>query len=226
MGGKMSRIRIAATLATVLMGQLILSGASASGQRSIDNLLEQRITLHIKQGTFLYALSTLNVDKRIPIGFEVALGHKAEYHLNVNLENATLEDVLNEIVGQETGYRWELRDGVINIIPITSRDDFVEKLLNTPIRRFDQPKKLGKFQIRDAIVELPEVAALLKANGITASHYGYYYHPSPYANEKVDLSVSGTDLRGVLNKVIRETEHNMWMVSRSGKNLKTLDIDF
>jgi len=221
----MRRRVICATLATAMMGLLIISETSASGQTPRGNLLEQRITLHIKQGTFLYALSTLCVDYSIPIGFEPALGNKAQYHLNVDLENATLEDVLNEIVGQETGYRWELRDGVINIAPVTSKDDFVEKLLNTEIRRFDQPKKLGKFQIRDAIVELPEVVALLKANGITASHYGYYYSPL-HTNEGIDLSISGTDVRGVLNKVIRETEHNMWMVSRSGKNLSVLDVSF
>lgn len=166
------------------------------------------------------------MDYSVPIGFELALGHKAQYHLNIDLENSPLEDVLNEIVGQETGYKWELRDGVINIIPITLRDHFVEKLLSTEIRRFDQPKKLGKFQIRDAIVGLPEVVALFKANGITASHYGYAYTPSLQANEGIDLSVSGTDLRGLLNKVIRETEHTMWMVSRSGKNLSSLDLSF
>jgi hypothetical protein len=202
-----------------------MNQTSAFSQKT-TNLLEQRITLHIKQGTFLYALSTLCVDYKIPIGFEPALGHKAQYHLNIDLENASLENVLNEIIAQETGYKWELRDGVINIIPITSRDDFVEKLLNTEIRQFDQPKKLGKFQIRDAIVELPEVVALLKANRITASHYGYLYNPTRKTDEKIDLSVSGTDVRGVLNKVIRETEHNMWMVSRSRENLSSLDISF
>jgi hypothetical protein len=202
-----------------------MNQTSAFSQKT-TNLLEQRITLHIKQGTFLYALSTLCVDYKIPIGFEPALGHKAQYHLNIDLENASLENVLNEIIAQETGYKWELRDGVINIIPITSRDDFVEKLLNTEIRQFDQPKKLGKFQIRDAIVELPEVVALLKANRITASHYGYLYNPSRKTDEKIDLSISGTDVRGVLNKVIRETEHNMWMVSRSRENLSSLDISF
>lgn len=222
----MKRRIICAMLATAVTGLLIISKTSASGQTTTANLLDQRITLHIKQGTFLYALSTLCVDKRIPIGFEVPLGHKAQYHLNIDLENATLEDVLNEIVVQESGYRWELRDGVINIIPITSRDDFIERLLNTPIRRFDQPKKLGKFQIRDAIVELPEVVSLLNANGITASHYGYFYSPSVNTNDKFDLSISGTDLRGVLNKVIRETEHNMWIISRSGKNLSSLDLSF
>lgn len=223
----MRRPIVCAMLATAIMSLLTIREISGSGQTTPDNLLEKRITLHINQGTFLYALSTLNVDHKIPIGFEVALGHKAQYHLNIDLDNATLEDVLNEIVRQEMGYRWELRDGVINFIPIRSRDDFLEKLLNTPIRRFDQPKKLGKFQIRDAIVELPEVVALLKANGVTASHYGYPYHYSSiYRNEKVDLSISGTDVRGILNKVIRETEHNMWMVSRSGKNLSSLDVSF
>ena len=218
---------VGAMLAVPVMVLIMLSETRTFGQVSAVNLLEQRVTLHIKQGTFLYALSTLCVDYRIPIGFEPAIGHKAQYHLNINLENATLEAVLNEIVGQETGYRWELRDGVVNIIPITSRDDFVERLLSTPISQFDQPKKLGKFQIRDAIAELPEVTALLKANGITASHYGYsYQYPSRYTNEKVDLSMSGTDVRGILNRVIKETEHNMWMVSRSGKNLNSLDISF
>ncbi|HJP91659.1 MAG TPA: hypothetical protein VJ875_06865 [Pyrinomonadaceae bacterium] len=221
----MKRPVIYTALALVLMSLSLLSETSAHRQAIPESLLEKRITLHIKQGTFLYALSTLCVDYRIPIGFEPALGHKAQYHLNIELENTTLENVLNELVGQETGYRWELRDGAINIIPITSRDDFVEKLLNTPISQFDQPKKLGKFQIRDAIVELPEVVALLKANGITASHYGYAYTPT-LRTERIDLSISGTDVRGVLNKVIRETEHNMWIVSRSGKNLSSLDLSF
>jgi hypothetical protein len=211
-------------LAIAIMSLFMTGSMTAPSQTARNNLLEQRITLHIKQGTFLYALSTLCVDHRIPIGLELARSHKPQYHLNIDLENATLEDVLNEIVGQETGYRWELRDGVINIIPITSRDDFVEKLLNTPISQFDQPKNLGKFQIRDAIVELPEVVSLLRANGITPSHYGYFY--VDYKNNNVDLSISGTDVREVLNKVIRETEHNMWMVSRSGKNLSSLDIGF
>jgi len=213
--------------ASVVMAFAIVSNSKAFAQTATVNLLQQRITLHIKQGTFLYALSTLNTDYRIPIGFEVAREHEPKYQLNIDLENATLEAVLDEIVGQETGYRWELRDGVINIIPITCRDDFVEKLLSITIHRFNQPKKLGKFQIRDAIVDLPEVESLLKANGITASHYGYAYsYPTPNTNEKVDLSMSDTDLRGVLNKVIRETEHNMWMISRSGKNLSSLDLSF
>lgn len=222
----MRRILISVMLATGLIGQLLLSVPPALGQTP-NNLLEERITLHFTKRTFLYALSTLSVDKRVPIGFEVALDHKDEYHLTIDVENATLHDVLNIIVQQEPGYMWQVRDGVINIMPIQGRDDFVERLLNTPVRRFTPPKKPGKFQIRDAIAELPEVVTFLKGTRITASHYAYSYrYPSLYTNEKIDLSISNTDVRGVLNKVIRDSEHKMWMVSRSGKNLSSLDISF
>lgn len=221
----MRRRIVCGMLVAVVAIVIAISETWVSAQVSSDNLLEQRVSIHIENSTFRHALSELNGVYGVPIGFELGLGQKAQYHLNIDLKNVTLEDALNEIVGQESAYRWELRDGVINIIPIRSRDTFVEKLLNTPIRRFDQPKKLGKFQIRDAIVELPEVRAFLKAHGVTASDYGYFYNYSSQI-EKVDLTVSGTDLRGVLNKVIKETEHNMWMISRGGKNLNSLYLSF
>lgn len=221
----MRRIITCVVLSTGLIGQLLLS-APVSGQTS-SNLLAQRITLHIDKGTFLYALSTLSVDKRVPIGFEVALNHKDEDNLTLDVQNATLQDVLDKIILQEPGYRWEMRDDVINIVPYKSRDDFVEKFLNTSIHEFTPPKVLGKFQIRDAIIELPEVVDVLKGNGITASHYAYSYrYPSIYTDETVDLSIKKTDVRGVLNKVVKDSEHKMWIVSRSGKNLSSLDVSF
>ena len=222
----MKRITICMMLTTGLIGQLLLSAPPASAQTS-SNLLAQRITLHISKRTFLYALTTLSVDARVPIGFEVAVNHKDEYNVNIDVENAPLQDVLDKIILQEPGYKWEMRDGVINIVPYQSRDDFVEKFLNTSVRQFNPPKVLGKFQIRDAIIELPEVVNLLKANEIIASRYAYSYrYPSIYTDETVDLSISKTDVRGVLNKVVKDSEHKMWMVSRSGQNLNSLDVSF
>ena len=34
------------------------------------------------------------------------------------------------------------------------------------------------------------------------------------------------DVRGVLNKVIKDSEHKVWMISRSGKDLRSLDLGF
>lgn len=221
----MRRILISMLLTIGPLGGLVLSGNPVFEQAAQSDLLKQRVELHLKRGTLLQALSILSVEQRVPIGFEPALGHKPEYHLNLEAENVTLQEVLDLIVQQEPSYRWEVKDGVINLIPTKSRDYFVERLLNTPIQRFDPPKVLGPSQIRDAIVDLPEVVDLLKINSITASHYGYYYrYPSVYTNAKVDLNTSQTDVRGVLNKVVRESEHKMWMVSRSGDNLSSLEI--
>lgn len=221
----MSRILISILRVVGLLGALILIGNPAFSQTAQYDLIKQKVKLHLNQGTLLQALSILSVEQRIPIGFEPALDHKAAYRLNLDAENVTLQEVLDIIVQQEPSYRWEVKDGVINLIPLKSRDDFVEKLLNTPIQRFDPPKVLGPSQIRDAIVDLPEVAGLLKVNGITASHYGYFYrHPSVYTNANVDLKTSQTDVRGVLNKVVRESEHKMWIISRSGANLSSLEI--
>lgn len=214
-------------LITVLIGISTLNGYRTLSKTTQDDLIMKRVHLQVNQGTLLQALSTLSVDEKIPIGFELALSHKNEYHLNVNADNITLQEVLDRIAEQEPAYRWEVRDGVINIIPTKSRDDFVEKLLNTPIHRFNLPKVPGKFQIRDKIVELPEVVDLLKANGVTASHYGYFYRsPNTHTDSNLSLSISNTDVRGILNKVIRESEHKMWIVSRSGDGLKSLDIGF
>lgn len=223
----MRRILISMLLTIGLLGALILSEYPAFGQTAQNDLIKQRVQLHLNRGTLLQALSILSVEQRIPIGFEPALGHKHQYRLNVDADNVALQEVLDQIVKQEPDYRWVVKDDVINLIPTKSRDDFVERLLNTPIQRFDPPKVLGPSQIRDAIVDLPEVVGLLKVNGITASHYGYYYrYPSIYTNAKIDLKTSQTDVRGILNKVIRESEHKMWIVSRSGDHLSSLEIGF
>lgn len=222
----MRRRLIFMLIAIGLTGTLMLSGL-AFGQTGQSDLTKQKVRLHLNRGTLLQALSTLSVEQRVPIGFEPALGHKHEYHLNVDAENISLPAVLDKIVEQEPDYKWEVKDGVINFIPTKSRDGFVEKLLNTRIQRFNPPKILAPSQIRDAIIDLPEVVELLKANNITASHYGYFYRqPSGYTHATVDLRTSNTDVRGVLNKVIRESEHKMWIVSRSGEDLGSLDIGF
>lgn len=185
----------------LLVGCLMLllgdSSAPHVGQTKRDELLDQPVELHLTNATLLYTLSVLSIDVRVPIGFEPSLTHKDRYNLNIDAKHLKLRDVLDMIVRQEPAYRWEARDGVINFVPTQSRDAFVERLLNTRIHRFAPAKGLGKFGIRDAILDLMEIQSLLKANGITAPHVAYVYRPGPPGSEE-DLSISETDVRGVL----------------------------
>jgi hypothetical protein len=173
----------------------------------------------------MLVLGMLSVEKDVPIGIEFSTNEKNEPKLEIDVKNAPLVEVLNLIVQQEPTYVWEFRDGVINFIPVNERDSFFEKLLNTPVRRFVSPKGNDKFAIRDALLNLPEVDELITANGLEADRLGSPHRQSIYAND-ADLSANSTDLRSLLNKIIRESEHNSWTLKWADKKKKTFELGF
>jgi hypothetical protein len=201
----------------------MMPGDKAHAQLGSPEMLDQTIEIHIRNGTFLQALSTLAVTNRIPIGLEPCLGYRDEYDLNIDVSAASLKDILNQIVQQRPDYRWEARDGVIDILPVKSKDELVNRLLDTRIQRFAPKRAFNQFDIRDAIIALPEVQSFLNANMIAASRDGYFYRSDPHPSQ-LDLSSSELELRQVLNKVVRDSQYKMWIVSRSGAKLEYLDI--
>jgi hypothetical protein len=201
----------------------MMSSDYARAQSGSPEILDRTIEMHIKNGTLLQALSTLAVFNGIPIGLESCLPYRDEYDLNLDVNAASLKDLLDKIVQQRPDYRWEARDGVINILPVKSKDELVNRLLSTRIQRFAPQKGLNQFGLRDAIIALPEVQSFLKDNMMTASRYGYFYHPDPHLSQ-IDSSSSEVELRQVLNKVVRDSNYKIWIVSRSGVKLEYLDI--
>lgn len=187
--------------------------------------LERPIDLRLNKATLMLVLGMLSVEKDIPIGIEFTENEKNEPKLDIDVSKAPLVDVLNLIVQQEPAYVWELRDGVINFTPVRDRDPFFEKLLNTSIRSFVSPKGNNKFAIREALYNLPEVRDLIVANGVAADRSTYPHKPSIYAND-ADLSDSRTTFRSLLNKIIRESEHNSWILQWVDKKHKTFELGF
>jgi len=184
--------------------------------------LDTRVGLHVQNGTIMFTLNLLG-EKGIPIGIEFSNTEKNEPKLNIDVEKAPLLKVLNLIVQQEPTYVWELRDGVINFTPVQNRDVFFEKLLNTPIRSFQSSKRNNKFSIREALVNLPEIKQLIIANGAEADVLGYPHRPSIYAND-ADLSDKNLSFRSLLNKIIRDSEHNGWVLQWLDRKKKLFEI--
>jgi hypothetical protein len=176
----------------------------------------------VQNGTILFTLNQLS-EKGIPIGIEFSATEKNERKLNIDVENTPLLEVLNLIVQQEPAYVWEFRDGVINFTPVQNRDVFFEKLLNTPIHNFKSPKGNNKFSIKEALTNLPEIKQLIEANGAEADTLGYPHRPSIYAND-VDLSDTNISFRSLLNKIIRESEHNGWVLQWLDRKKKLFEI--
>lgn len=185
--------------------------------------LDKPIDLRLHKATLMLVVGMLSVEKNIPIGIEFRANEKNEPKLDIDVKNAPLVEVLNLIVQQEPGYMWEFRDGVINITPVKDRDPFFEKLLSTPVRSFVSPRGNNKFAIREALINLPEIKELIAANGVEADRFTYPHKPSIYAND-ADLSDKNTDFRSLLNKIIRQSEHNSWLLQWVDNKQKTFEL--
>jgi hypothetical protein len=202
---------IALALALVVV---IFGASGGSGQKLSDSKpasLDQVIDIDLPDTTVAHALDILAVEHRVPIGFEEAIGNPS---MQIHLQSGALRSILDSLVAQEPKYKWELRDGVINVTPVVGRDEILAQLLNIKIARFIPPKGTDKFKLRDAVLASPEVKQFLEANKVPVLPYVYTYGRSIYFNDKVDLRISNTDVRGVLNHIARESEHKIWSIER------------
>src|ERR1700704_5107363 len=142
------------TLALVL--GLVVAGARGGGgspQQSADSKPaspDSVIDMNLSGATLLLALSKLAVEYRVPIGFEHAMDSRDDPNRQIHVQRGTLKSILDSLVAQEPRYKWELRDGVINVTPVVGRDEFLAQFLDTRVAHFVPPKATtDKFRIRD-----------------------------------------------------------------------------
>jgi hypothetical protein len=211
---------------------ITLTSADTSGtsQKIQDNkpaALDQMIEMDLSEATLFEVLNRLAIEHRVPVGLEEALDSQQRINRSIYIQSGTLKSVLGFLTTQEPRYSWELRNGVINVIPVVARDELLEQFLATKIARFVPPKgTTDKFEIRDAIMALPEVKHFLELNHLGIQPYSYAYGRSIYSNDNVDLRITNTDVRGVLNHVARESEHKSWSVSRVGPKRENILLSY
>ena len=220
----MNRILVfALVLVFVMTTAYWTGGAGHSAPDSTTASLGQMINIDLTDATLLFALSKLAVDHRVPIGFEQAIDSRDNLNRHIYLQSGTLKTVLDSLVAQEPRYRWELRDGAINVTPIVGRDEFLARFLDTKVPNFEPTiRTTDKFKLRDAVLALPEVRELLKANGVRVKPYDYPYRRSIYSDDEVSLTMTNADVRGVLNNIARRTEHKLWSLERVGEKRELL----
>lgn len=200
-------------LLTVYGLMLLLSAGQALAQAPADHLLKQRMTIKIDNVTFTTVLGTLSVEHRIPIGLELSSISYDGNRQSIEVNNEKLEQILDLVCQLWPAYRWEVTDGVINFVPAHGRDLLLEQLLTTKIRHFSPEKGINSFELRDAILDLPEVKKFLDANDVSVFRLGYPTRSSGKIGA-VELSASATDVKGLLNKIIRESARRFWVISR------------
>jgi len=217
-------VRLSAIVSFVVIVQMLVSVPCVAGQIPSEDITTQSLTLRVENQTLITCLATLAVEYRVPIGLEVAFNHDDKVRLNFDVKNESLRKILDLICRQAPAYRWEVRDGVINFVPTKSTDQFLSKLLDTHVSRFAPEKGLNKFGLRNVVADLPEVKSFLYVNDLTVSRLEYPTYTSVYSNGDLDLSISNTNVRGVLNKIIRDSEHKIWIMKRGADKTRTVQI--
>ena len=212
------------SLFLLLCGITMVPSPKAVAQQVGVPLPERRMTLHLNKATITLVATTLAVEHNIPVGLQLSGSGNNEANIDVEVKNVPLSDVLNAVVQQTQVYAWEYRDGVINFYPTRDSDPFFAKLLGTRIAGFRPPSN-NKFAIRDALLDSIEVKELMTAEKVTADRFGSPYRPSIYANN-ADLSAQDMDVRSLLNKIIRESEHNFYLLCWTQKDKREFALGF
>ena len=171
------------------------------------------VTVQLKNVRVQRVLVELAIQSEVSIGFERSDLDVPKITLSVDKGHRTVRDVLNHIVKEVPFYRWEMRDGVVNMVPVRGRSRVLENFLSIHVREFKANSDLNKFDLRNYILDLPEVELFLKVNNLKTERLrDYPYRPSIYAKD-VDLSIVGTDVLGILNNIVSKGEHHLWMLS-------------
>ena len=184
------------------------------GQIQNKEILDRVINLNLKgEKLSLICYSLANFEK-IPMGFEEAADFDVKNNESVQIKTGTLREILDSIVEQEPNYTWEIRDGVVNIYPIRSRDEILKTLLETKIKNFSSKKDGGRQEIAKIINSSDEINALLNSKQI---RLGTLTTANLYVKDATtDIDISNTDLKGILNKVVYDSgDSKLWKIRRT-----------
>ena len=169
---------------------------SSSALPQTANVAANPVTVQLKNVRVQRVLVELAIQSEVSIGFERSDLDVPQITLSVDKSQRTVRDVLNHIVKEVPIYRWEMRDGVVNVVPVRGRSRVLEDFLSIHVREFKANSDLNKFTLRNYILDLPEVELFLKANNLKTERLrDYPYRPSIYAKD-VDLALLGPMFSG------------------------------
>jgi hypothetical protein len=122
----------------------------------------------------------------------------------------TLRDVLEDIVTADPEYRWEVKDGVVNLIP----SQRVPDLLTLRISAFDTGDATSVTTAKTFLFGLPEVRKRAAELGFDQAIYGSGLGdvaPGAPPPPKLNVRLQDVTLLEALNALVRAHEHGLWM---------------
>ena len=160
-------------------------------------------------------LKLVSGDSELDIEVEREFSAK-EHKVTLNIRNGKLSEVLDKIANQMVNYKWEVSNGVINIIPIRSRDERFTDLMETKIAKFELEKGKSVNDITISIVKLREFGGWLRKNKLhfNLARSGSSVLLNAQYGRKLDeaMSFSNLTFRELLNEITK-IKKGGWILS-------------
>ena len=188
----------------MLIACVLFAQSKTIGTNSLQNVLERAVfSDHERSFTTPEAFHASLNRARVPGGMVIVNGCQGDAPMKKwNPQGQPLGQVLNEIVGADRSYRWEIQDGAINLLPVGGEP----LLLQTHI---------GEFSIRtksslDALNQLQQRAEVKETMSNVHLKGGLaiiMYSPGP---TEFLVSFKGGTLRQALNAIAVSNGSDVW----------------
>jgi hypothetical protein len=190
---------------------LLLSAIRATGQDGDRLDLARKVTFHVRNSSLSSALSDLSAVNHVPIGLESLSDElEAGIAININASEEPLRSILDNILKQDPRYRWELRNGVINVFPSKAGAGF----LDVVVLHFEE-KDIDAEDVPALLMSKPEVQLRLASLGMT--YQGGSQYDGPYRSlPRFSIKLSNKTVREMLNELTRRGYTHCWRTSRYG----------
>ena len=196
------------TICVVLFSVMAVSGQTTQiAKPSADEMLERSLP-----GNEVESLTTSNAFSRalghvgIAGGAARVLGCEGDYFRQLwSPINKTLRQALDTIVETDPGYRWQLVDGVINLVPAEREP----ALLSTKISKFRVTDVTSALDALSQLLALPEVKTAMEdlhlKPGIALISHWSSPNPKPFT-----VTCKGVTLRQALNAIAHAQGRATW----------------
>jgi hypothetical protein len=174
-----------------------------------DALLNKNVSVRMDGVYTFRVLDFLAGEYNFPVGVEIAPSPE-DKKISVNIFQQPLRAALDAIVEADPDYKWEVNDGVVNLIPKNETDS----LLTIRIKSF-QARNLNRLDTRRAIGALPEVKAKLDRLGLEFSDLSVWRTREIQDQMRLTINMRDTTLKAILNELAKKTGE--WGISIFGK---------
>jgi hypothetical protein len=195
------------TIGLIVQG-IVMSTTRSMGRTVSDGFLSAKVDrFSVHKMSMVGALLLLGRQEKFPLGIEYIDQQAISKTLTLNIKGSTIAGALNAIVKTGKGYRWNIRNGVIDISNANMPADS-GNLLYKQIPLFALPYRMP----------LEQANSILRISLATAIHPGLGTagdFPVPTAATAVvgPLVLHHASVRDILNSLVRGAQQAAWIVN-------------